>query len=674
MAEEPVVSARRGGGNDGTYRVYAAPIESPSHGDRTLEVDAFDATASPNGWHDDGSAQYTITRGNNAHAYEDRANLCTNQNPNACVPGQSPDGGDDLVFDFELDLGTQTPVEYEDAAITNLFYWNNVTHDVLYRYGFDEASGNFQNTNFTGEGQGGDYVRAEAQDGSGTNNANFSTPPDGARPRMQMYQWTGSSGLTVTAPPLIAGTYAAAVASFGAPFSMDFPSTPIVPVISVDGGDYPGGEEDLDLADRACEEIFNADEIAGNIALIERGGCEFGVKVLNAEEAGAIAVIVHNNSRNGAGETGSAEEVLTMGPGAVGGQVTIPSAFVAQSTGSLLFQNQPVSGHVRSALNRDSDLDNGVIIHEYGHGVSNRLTGGPSNTGCLRTFDAEGNPVDVEQMGEGWSDYLGLMLTMREGDTPEQRRGIATYLTYEGTDGLGIRPYPYSTDLSVNPTTYASIGQLSIPHGVGSVWAQMLWDMTWNLIEAEGFDPDLINGTGGNNIALQLVMDGMKLQPCLPGFVDGRDAILQADTLLYGGEYSDEIWRAFAKRGLGFGADQGEITSVTDGTESSDLPPGVFPVANEATTLPNGFALSAAYPNPFSQRARFTLEVAEAQDVRVTVYDVMGRAVAALHDGPLTVGTSHAFELDGGSLASGVYLVRVTGDRFAETRRVTLLR
>ena len=62
-------------------------------------------------------------------------------------------------------------------------------HDLMYRYGFDEQSGNFQEHNFSGKGKGGDAVVAMAQDGSGTNNANFATPPDGQRPRMRMYVW-----------------------------------------------------------------------------------------------------------------------------------------------------------------------------------------------------------------------------------------------------------------------------------------------------------------------------------------------------------------------------------------------------------------------------------------------------------------------------------------------------
>src|SRR5690554_442522 len=88
-------------------------------------------------------------------------------------------------------------------------------------------------------------------------------------------------------------------------------------------------------------------------------------------------------------------------------------------------------------------------------------------------------------------------------------------------------------------------------------------------------DPDVYNGTGGNNIAMHLVIQGLKLQGCNPGFVDGRDAILQADQLLYNGENTCLIWEVFANRGLGFSADQGSRNSRTDQTEAFDLPPFV---------------------------------------------------------------------------------------------------
>jgi hypothetical protein len=131
-------------------------------------------------------------------------------------------------------------------------------------------------------------------------------------------------------------------------------------------------------------------------------------------------------------------------------------------------------------------------------------------------------------MSEGWSDWIGLVLTMKASDVATQKRGIGTFVIGQPTNGNGIRPTAYSTSFTINGATYALTNNpsLSKPHGVGYVWATMLWDLTWAFIDQYGFDPDFYNGTGGNNMVMQLVTDAMKLQPCSPGFVDGRDAIL----------------------------------------------------------------------------------------------------------------------------------------------------
>jgi hypothetical protein len=173
-------------------------------------------------------------------------------------------------------------------------------------------------------------------------------------------------------------------------------------------------------------------------------------------------------------------------------------------------------------------------------------------------------------MGEGWSDYYALMLT----DSQVEDRGIGSYLIFEPTTGGGIRPTQYSPSFATNPSTYATINNpaISVPHGVGYVWATMLWDMTQMLVDRHGFDPNIYSGTGGNNRSLQLVTDGLKLQPCFPGFVDGRDAILAADAL-NGGAEQCLIWDAFAARGLGYSADQGFFFTRFDGVEAFDLPP-----------------------------------------------------------------------------------------------------
>lgn len=520
-----------------SYRVYPLGVESPIHGDRELVVAPYHPTASPYGWHDTNGItgpEYTYSRGNNVWAQED-------QDGNNGT-GVSAEGGANLNFDFPIDYNLP-PSANINAALTNLFYWNNVMHDVWYQYGFTESAGNFQQNNYSNGGTGNDYVLADGLDGSGSNNANFSTPVDGSRPRMQMFLWsapTSTLTFTVTSPSVIAGNYTGAKANFG-------PG-----IYNING--------ELVLADPvlACSDLTNASSVSGKIAVIDRGTCEFGAKCLRAQNAGAIAVIICNNV------TGSP---ISMSPGAQGANVTIPSIMLS------LANCNTIKVHINNGvqitmvgaggIQIDGDFDNGIIVHEYGHGISNRLTGGPANSNCL------GNQ---EQMGEGWSDWFGLMLTIKPGDIGTTGRGIGTYALGQPPTGTGIRTYRYSTDMTINPHTYNSVISLAAPHGVGSVWCAMLWELTWDLIDAYGYDSDLYTGVGGNNIAMALVTEALKLQPCSPGFVDGRNAILAADDLLYNGIHKCLIWKAFAKRGLGFSANQGSTSSKTDGTEAFDMP------------------------------------------------------------------------------------------------------
>jgi Zn-dependent metalloprotease len=130
--------------NEGSsYRVLAYPTESFNDADRTVVTNPADRPGSPFGWHDTNGAagsEFTTTPGNNAHAYMDQ------DNNNAPDFNSSPDGGASLTFDFPLDP-TEHAQTYRSAATTNLFYANNMIHDLLHRYGFNEASGNFQANN-----------------------------------------------------------------------------------------------------------------------------------------------------------------------------------------------------------------------------------------------------------------------------------------------------------------------------------------------------------------------------------------------------------------------------------------------------------------------------------------------------------------------------------------------
>ncbi|MCB0533439.1 MAG: M36 family metallopeptidase [Lewinellaceae bacterium] len=575
------------GSVDETYNVFALPLESPAHGARTLEVNPADPIASPYGWLDvngmDG-ADFTYTRGNNVWAFDDSAN------DNSPLASESANGGPDLLFDFPFDPNVE-PVDNLLAAITNLFYMNNKMHDITYRFGFDEEAGNFQTNNYGNGGDGNDAVLAQAIDGSGTDNANFSTPSDGSPGRMQMYVWGGSSGdiVKVNGPSQIAGTYYAVQANnWGGAISQ----TPVTGagVVTNDGT----GSND---ATKNCTPPVN--DLQGKIAIVDRGNCEFGRKALYAQQAGAVGCIICNYE----------DATVNMGPGVQGAQVTIPVVSMTKPNCDKLRQfagnglnisiGQPSNGGGPDQL--DGDFDNGIISHEYGHGISNRLTGGPNASSCLS---------NGEQMGEGWSDFFSLIMTVKPGDFAEMRRGVGTYVQRQPNDGQGIRRFPYSTDMSINPQTYAA-AQDSQQHNRGEIWAQVTWDLYWAMVEKYGYDPDLNNTSSGNFRAIQLVMDGMKLQPCRPGFVDGRDAIIAADVLNYDAVDTCLIVSVFARRGLGIHADQGSFNDAIDGTENFDPIP----------TCIKEIKISKTTSTPFIQagdETMFTITITNHKDETAT--------------------------------------------------------
>jgi extracellular elastinolytic metalloproteinase len=611
------------------YKVFPSPIESPNHGSRILVTDPWSA-ASPYGWHDtDGivGAEYTTTRGNNVYAYEDIANLNT--------PGFSPDGGSNLNFDFTLDFNQSpssntTTAQNLSSSITNLFYWSNIMHDVWYNYGFDEAAGNFQENNYGNGGEGSDSVNAEALDGSGTNNANFSTPSDGFNPRMQMYLWgstSATSTLSINSPGGIVGDYNVVLANFGGSLS----SSLTADLVLVDDGTA--------LPSLGCNALMN--DLSGKIAVIDRGTCNFSVKAYHAQNAGAIAVIVVNNST---------AAPFAMASGTNSELVTIPCVMISQSDGNLIKVELPtVNGTLNAATvtyPRDSSFDNGIVAHEYGHGISSRLS-------------SLGNQ---EQMGEGWSDWFALIMTMSAADVATKVRGMSTYSVFQPTTGNGIRPYPYTTDMAINSFTYADIATVSVPHGVGSVWATMLWDMTWALIDQYGFDNDLYNGTGGNNIAMHLVIEGLKLQPYSPGFIDGRDAILAADEILYNGQNKCLIWSVFANRGLGNSASQGSNNSVTDGTEAFDVPD-----AYATGTITRSFCGTDVLNVHFSNLTNAAISQIEYTiDVDGTPYNA-----TEIANVPSCSATSISFEFSG--LSKGPHLVTFTGTNPVSTAKSFLI-
>ncbi|WVR04708.1 hypothetical protein IAU60_001719 [Kwoniella sp. DSM 27419] len=415
-----------------SYQVFPWGVNDPSVGNLTIETEPWDKVASPLGWHkfptksnpfdtkipgqkvNHNYTEFTTTAGNNVYAHEDwegRNNFLLNYRP--------VNESNIFVYDYGEPDGL-APKEYIDQVVTQLFYTSNKYHDLLHRLGFDELSGNFQVENFGLGGRGGDPVICNAQDGSGYNNANFMTPPDGQPGRMRMYVWD-------TATPY-----------------------------------------------------------------------------------------------------------------------------------------------------RDGDLEAGIVIHEYSHGLSTRLTGGPANSGCLGYGEAGG-------MGEGWGDIVATVIRqIEEHHKFKNNTDIYPMGAWAANNKKGIRNYPYSTDEKVNPSMYKTLDQGGYwgVHAIGEVWSEVLFTVSQRLVNEYGFGETLfppedvskkndyytktsfesIDDAGkpvplipkyGNTLLLQLVVDGMKLQPCRPSFFDARDAIIQADQIRTGGANFCLLWKAFAERGLG---------------------------------------------------------------------------------------------------------------------------
>jgi extracellular elastinolytic metalloproteinase len=543
---------------EGTYRVFALPVESPAHGNRTLVVSPADSLASPYGWHDVNAipgGEYKITRGNNVWAYLDT-------DGNNTTDGNEPNGGDNYVFDNPF-LATGEPDTNRMAAQTQLFYTNNMMHDIFLRYGFDEISGNFQQRNYTGVSGGADFVRAEAQDAAkaaspSINNANFATPPDGSSGRMQMFIWSraGEKLLKITAPATVVNEFQVGTANFG-------PSITTIPITS----DVVTVNDGTAQRSLGCNALTNTN-LTGKIALIDRGVCDFSLKVFNAQQKGAIACIICNYE----------DVLINMAGGQNAAQVTIPSVFVKKSDCDFFRSANGLKASLAKPSVSvgpeflDGDFDNGIIAHEYGHGISTRLTGGKSNSGCL-------NVGEASSAGEAWSDFLALAVTTKAGDVGTKRRGVGTYVSREPNDGIGIRRYPYSTDMKITPITY---DELIYSEGFGAgtatylsaeVLTNTLWDMYWTLVDVYGWDANIMNVNSGNGKAIKLVIEGMKLQPCNPGFLDIRDAILAADKAVNNSANQCLIWEVFSKRGMGINASQGRFDNRLDNTEGYEKLP-----------------------------------------------------------------------------------------------------
>jgi hypothetical protein len=491
------------------------------------------------------------------------------------------------------------------------------------------------------------------------NNANFSTPVDGNRGRMQMFLWSRGpeiKPLIVTSPESLIGNYVATQNSFS-PGRIDLPVEP-----SFLQSDLVLYLDSFGNASEGCSAPTNAAAMNGKIVIIRRGSCNFTVKVKAAQNQGAIAVIVVNNDERSISMSGS------------DATIAIPAISVSSSTGENLIAQMaigPVNVKIQTQsqpfVNSDGDFDNGIIAHEYGHGISTRLAGGRNNSSCLTNKD---------QMGEGWSDWFALMMQLKPGDVGAAKRGIGTFVSSQANDGLGIRDYQYSTDREVNPMTYAftnnfqsvdanGVEQTSV-HGVGSVWATMLWDLTWAYINKYGYDDNKYTGNGGNNKLMQIVLDGIKLQPCSPTFVDARNAIIAADQAITGGKDFCMIWEVFAARGLGLNASAGDSNIGNDQAEDFTRP-AAGANCTLGTVNINQENVMRVYPNPST--GNITVRINNYNGlVALKVVDLNGRIVYS--EDKVAFSNEKSFDLS--QLSAGIYMIDIAGEGLKYVEKIII--
>ena len=502
---------------DGVFPAYVPPS--------LVRVDGLDSLGDP--WLE---ADATATTGNNVDAYADfnAPSGLSSGDFRATTTGAA-------TFDRVYDTA-QAPMvstNQQMAAITSLFYVINWLHDFWYDNGFTETAGNAQKLNYGRGGVENDPILAEAQDnalGGSRNNANMATPDDGMSPRMQVFLWNGKDTRSLALSPS-GRTPPVGGAAFG---PKDFTvSAPLV--LGVDGTGVNAND--------GCEPYTN--DVTGKVVLVDRGNCTFKTKTLNAQNGGAVGVLIANNVAGGGANTlGEDSTIMT--------EITVPSMSVAQVEGAAL-KTDLAAGAVTAAMHRDvgieldGGLDSTLIAHEYGHYLHHRLS-------------LCGNAI-CRAMSEGWGDFTALLLLARPGDNLDGAFPFSIYTTQSFTSDpgyYGIRRAPYSVDMAINSLSFRHMANGEplpadnfIPsntnaevHNAGEVWAAALWEV-YVALQKAGTDFVATRAK-----MARYVVAGLAMTPAEASPMEVRDAILATAAAESPADH-DLMLAAFARRGFG---------------------------------------------------------------------------------------------------------------------------
>jgi uncharacterized protein (TIGR03382 family) len=477
------------------------------------------------------------TNGNNVQAYTDI------QPPDGLTFGDfraTLTGANTFDRTYDTSRGALAFQDQQMASITSLFYLINWLHDFWYDAGFTEPNGNAQDSNFGRGGQDRDAMNAEAEDnalGGSRNNANMSTPADGLPPRMQVFIWDGKPDRTLAISGRNPGVNQAA---FG-PTTFDATAA----VVLADDGAAPSSD--------ACTPLVAP--VTGKIVLVDRGSCTFKSKVLQAQNAGAVGVILANNIQAVAAPALGDDPATTAA-------IAIGVLAVTLDEGNRIKADLAAAGTtpVTATLHRgaggpdlDGSLDATVIAHEFAHYVHHRLTS------C--------NTALCGAQSEGWGDFDSLLVMSRPGDNLDKAFAMATYSTASfAADPVyfGIRRAPYSTNFAINPLMFRHMadgavlpgppvpfnpgGVNSEVHNSGEVWASMMWEGYVALQKAGA-----ARGIAFNDTRLkmrQYVVTGLLIAPPDATPTETRDAILIAARAVNVQDH-DTLVAAYARRGFG---------------------------------------------------------------------------------------------------------------------------
>jgi hypothetical protein len=480
------------------------------------------------------------------------------------------------TFDYPLDPGGDPSTDdARAAAAVSLFYMINWQHDVWYNHGFDEVSGNAQRSNYGRGGVEGDPLIAQGQDASGRGNANMSTPADGSSPTMQQYLFDGPSigDVRVTAP-VDSGPLRWAGAQFGPD---DYDITGEVAVADEIGGDNPSDGCGLQLPALPLPLVALPSipappqpSLAGKIALVDRGTCNFTSKAQFAALSGAIGVIVVNNTDGAPFGMSNGDLPISGLPIAINPTDVLyrnPALMIRKADGDAIKARLAAGETVTMRLQRepsidiDATLDNQIVAHEYFHYVHHRLT--------------DSTNQQANAMSEGWGDINGFMLSVRDDDVRQAGNArfqgayaVAGYAT--NNFFAGIRRVPYSTDFEKNGFTFRHIADgeptpdggdgatNSAVHNAGEIWANAMFECYAALLN----DPR--HGFGEAQRRMRdYIIGGFKMTPANATYTEARDAVL---SVVLASDFEDfrRCSAGFAKRGMG-------LNAISPARSSTDL-------------------------------------------------------------------------------------------------------